>query len=139
MLDDKISITEEEKKIFRGDEPMYYVYRFLDKANQIVYVGKTGHLKKRMTEHFSRQGHLTEEQYKQIEKIEYVELAFQLDMDFLEKYLINLWKPSFNSVDKDSDITLFSFNNAPLKWKNFERKKLLAPKKTKVILNKNNF
>lgn len=50
---------------------MYYVYRFLDKANQIVYIGKTGHLEKRITEHFSKQGHLTEEQYKQVEKIEY--------------------------------------------------------------------
>ena len=109
----------------RGDETMYYVYRFLDKSNQIVYVGKTGYLKKRMTEHFSKQGHLTKGQYEQVEKIEYVELAFHLDMDFLEKYLINLWKPPFNSVDKDSDITLFSFNNAPLKWKNFDKKEIV--------------
>ena len=113
---------------------MYYVYRFLDKANQIVYIGKTGHLKKRMTEHFSKQGHLTEEQYKQIEKIEYVELAFQLDMDILEKYLINLWKPPFNTVDKDSDITLFSFNNAPLKWKDFDKKTVIKPKQSVVFL-----
>ena len=96
---------------------MYYVYRFLDKANQIVYVGKTGHIEKRMTEHFSKQGHLTEEQYKQVEKIEYVELAFQLDMDILEKYLINLWKPPFNTVDKESNITLFSFNKFFLREK----------------------
>lgn len=112
---------------------MYYVYRFLNKANQIVYVGKTGHLEKRMTEHFSRQGHLTEGQYKQVKKIEYTELKFQLDMDILEKYLINLWKPSFNSVDKDSNITLFSFNNVSLKWKDFDKKKIIKPKKPIVI------
>lgn len=57
-------------------------------------------------------------------------------MDFLEKYLINLWKPSFNTVDKDSDITLFSFNSVPLKWKDFDKKTVIKPKQSVVFLLK---
>ena len=113
---------------------MYYVYRFLDASDQIKYVGKTGNLEKRMTEHFSKQGHLAEEQYRQIEKIEYVELDFQLDMDILEKYLINLWNPPFNTVDKNSNITLFKITDNSLTWKTFDKKKIVKPQNKPVLV-----
>ena len=40
---------------------MYYVYRFLDKDNEIIYVGKTYNLETRLKTHFGKKGHLPEE------------------------------------------------------------------------------
>lgn len=75
----------------------YYVYRFKDKHEQIVYVGKTKNLKTRMRQHFSPRGHLTEQQYASIETVEYVELPTKIDMDIKELYYINKWKPAYNT------------------------------------------
>ena len=101
---------------------MWYVYRFLDKTANILYIGKTNNIKRRMNVHFSSYGHLKENQYKQVEKIEYVELAHRLDMNLLEKYLINLWKPSFNNIDSNSEIPLFDFDINLLNFKIFDKK-----------------
>lgn len=79
----------------------YYIYRFLDKNNKIVYVGKTVSLKKRLKSHFNiNGGNLSEEQYSKVEKIEYLITKNRIDMDIKELYYINKWKPKFNKSNK---------------------------------------
>lgn len=96
---------------------VYYVYRFFNINNEIVYVGKTNNIDSRMRQHFSDKGHLKPEQYAQVQRVEYTECPSQLDMDILEKYLINLWQPPFNTVDRNSSISFFDLKNTKeLKW-----------------------
>lgn len=61
----------------------YYVYRFINKDNQIVYVGRTINLAQRFMNH----SHLTDD----IKKIEYIECATGGDMAWKEIYYINLF------------------------------------------------
>ena len=49
---------------------MNYLYYFLDYNNTIIYIGKTGNIKRRMKEHFL-QGHLPKECYDNVYQIMY--------------------------------------------------------------------
>lgn len=90
----------------------YYVYRFKDKNDNILYVGRTHNLKKRFNQH----SHLTDN----IVTIEYIECAAETDMVIKEIYYINLY---FNEnstnikdiYDKPSDL---GFND---KWIKYDR------------------
>ena len=62
----------------------FYVYRFINKDENIVYVGKTIDLKTRFRQH----EYLTDD----IIKIEYIECASEADMTWKEIYYINLYK-----------------------------------------------
>lgn len=61
----------------------YYVYRFLNKQNTIVYVGRTGNLYQRFLQH----EHLTDD----IARIEYIECDSEAEMAWKEIYYINLY------------------------------------------------
>jgi len=83
---------------------MCYVYRFLDKDDNILYVGKTKtSLGNRMGQHFGSNGHLPNECYKQVKAIEYIQTANMAEMDIKEIYYINKWKPPFNTAKKMRD------------------------------------
>ena len=64
-------------------ERKYYVYRFSNKQNVIVYVGRTGNLHQRFLQH----EHLTDD----IKKIEYIECDSEAEMAWKEIYYINLY------------------------------------------------
>lgn len=74
----------------------YYVYRFIDKNNNIVYVGRTINLARRFLNH----SHLTDD----IKKIEYIECATGGDMAWKEIYYINL----FANENTTNDSELYS-------------------------------
>lgn len=61
----------------------YYVYRFKNKDDVIVYVGRTVNLKQRFLQH----DHLTDE----VKAIEYIECNTEADMIWKEIYYINLY------------------------------------------------
>ena len=50
----------------------FYVYRFKNEENEIIYVGKTKNLKQRLSGHFGKQGHLPEKCYKEVRKVEFL-------------------------------------------------------------------
>lgn len=52
----------------------FYIYRFLNKSGEIMYIGKTDNIIRRMQQHFSRQGRLPKECYKSVKVIEYITL-----------------------------------------------------------------
>lgn len=78
----------------------YYVYRFLNSENEIIYVGKTSNLQNRMKQHFSdHNGHLPKDCYDNVVKIEYIELNHPIDMTIYELYYISQYKPKYNTND----------------------------------------
>ena len=79
---------------------MNYVYRFLNKNNQVIYVGKTINLENRISKHFSVTGHLSRECYSEVKIIEYIDLPTKIDMDIKELYYINKYKPKYNIINK---------------------------------------
>jgi len=81
-----------------------FLYRFLNTQGVIIYVGKTQNIENRMKTHFSSEGHLPKSCYEDVAKIEYIELHNKVEMDILELYFINKWKPFFNKKDKMDDV-----------------------------------
>lgn len=99
---------------------MYYVYRFLDANENVIYVGKTADIRERMYQHFSEVGHLPKECYDKVHKIEYLETKDSVDGTIIEKYLINEFRPMFNSDYVNSDI-IYSLNSNEFAWKIYDR------------------
>ncbi|MGN1327075.1 MAG: GIY-YIG nuclease family protein [Clostridia bacterium] len=76
---------------------MYFLYRFLDKDNNIIYVGKTTKsMKKRMNGH----KHCPKQCYKERKEIQYAELETEADLFIYEVYYINKYMPKYNKATK---------------------------------------
>lgn len=78
---------------------MFYVYRFLDKKENIIYVGKS---KQGLEQRFRGHLHLPEACYELVYKIEYIECATESDMSIKEIYYINKYRNEgvfFNVLD----------------------------------------
>lgn len=92
----------------------YCVYRFKDKEDNILYVGRTRNLDQRFKQH----EHLTEN----VEKIEYIECINETDMIIKEIYYINLFfnKNSTNVKDVYGQPVNYGFND---EWKEYKKKK----------------
>ncbi len=99
----------------------FYVYRFLDVENQIIYVGKTNNIKNRMRQHFGKNGHLSEECYEQVSLVECIELDSESDMSVLELYFINKWKPVYNSSNKYSSTMSIEIDESNFCWESLEQ------------------
>lgn len=67
----------------------YYVYKFLNIDDDVVYIGKTENLNSRMKSH----NHLPTNVYKEIVKIEYLDFKTKDDTELAEKYYIIKMKP----------------------------------------------
>ncbi len=95
----------------------YYVYKFLDEENNVVYVGKTRRaIKQRLTEHF-RRGFLPKEELDKVKKIEYVLLKESVEADVLEVYMIKKIKPKLNKTfNNDRGNVIFNVNEEELMW-----------------------
>lgn len=75
----------------------YYVYRFLNKKGDVIYVGKTNNLNARMSQH-----KINSSFWKYWYKIEYVEFDNENDQLFYEILMINKYSPIYNTKDKYS-------------------------------------
>jgi hypothetical protein len=79
----------------------YYVYRFIDVTNEIIYVGKTKNIETRINrQHFTINGHLPQDCYDDTLKVEYAILNSKVEMDIYELYYINKCLPKYNVSDK---------------------------------------
>lgn len=74
----------------------YYVYKFVDKNNQVVYVGKTKRLAARMIQHFRTDGHLSDDCYDDVASVFYCQLNTKIEMDIYELYYIDKYRPNYN-------------------------------------------
>ena len=79
------------------------IYKFFDKSNNIIYVGKAKNLKKRVLSYFNKKhlNHKTELLVKQINKIENIVVETEMDALLLENSLIKKFKPKYNVLLKD--------------------------------------
>ncbi|BDR81035.1 DnaB-like helicase C-terminal domain-containing protein [Clostridium tetani] len=80
----------------------FYIYRFLDKNDDILYIGRTNDINRRLLkEHFTSLGHLPIECYKFIEKIQYAKFENESEDVAYEAILINKLRPKYNIQFKD--------------------------------------
>lgn len=79
------------------------VYKYKDKNDVIIYVGKAKNLKKRVSSYFTKEDHpvKTKLLVKQIHKIEYTIVNTEKDALLLENSLIKQLQPKFNINLKD--------------------------------------
>ena len=83
---------------------MAYTYRFKDKYDNVIYIGYTGQtMAQRMNQHFTK-GHLPKSVYKEVAKIEYMKHKTKSDAQVWEVYLINKYKPRYNTLNKKNDM-----------------------------------
>lgn len=95
------------------------VYRFLNKCNEVIYVGKAKDLENRLYGH----NHLPKECYAETIYIEYIKFNTEYDIDFAERYFISKYKPKYNIALHEKVLT-FNVNELDNKqWIEFNEKK----------------
>ena len=77
------------------------VYRFVNKVNEVIYIGKAKNLKQRLATHT----HLPSSCYSECSRIEYLSFDNESDMDYAEKYFIPKFKPKYNVAFGEREIT----------------------------------
>jgi hypothetical protein len=107
-----------------------YVYKFLNEQEEIIYIGRTKNLKKRIETH----NHLPSECYDEADKIEYIKLDSTDEGIIYEMYLINKISPKYNTEFNKSP--MFEFELPEKEWKVYEDKDEVSIKKTKPNLDK---
>lgn len=117
----------------------FFVYKFLDKNKNVLYIGQTTNLIVRIEyQHFSKRNeNLVEYKKKwihEVNSIEYVKCISHEDMELQERFFINKLNPKYNK--KHNKNNLFSFDISE-NWKLYQTKKndleLDVNKKTKII------
>ncbi len=79
------------------------VYRFYDKENQILYIGKAKNLKSRISSYFIKRhgNNKTRILVSKIHEIKYVVVSTEIDALLLENNLIKKYQPKYNVLLKD--------------------------------------
>lgn len=96
----------------------FYIYRFLDEDDSILYIGRTNDIYRRiLKEHFTSLGHLPFKCYQSIEKVQYAEFENESEEVAYEAILINKLKPKYNIQFKDEGY--FNVKLPNIEWKDF--------------------
>ena len=98
---------------------MGFLYRFLDKENNILYVGKTT---KALMERLRQHNHLPTKCYQSINQIDYKEINSNADLGILETYYINKYLPIYNVDSKGEQTTSLILTDPYMDWKEFDFK-----------------
>jgi excinuclease ABC subunit C len=80
------------------------IYKFFDKAGDLIYVGKAKDIRKRVSNYFSKISHLdskTKRLVSQISNIQYTIVNTEIDALLLENSLIKSHQPKYNILLKD--------------------------------------
>lgn len=93
-----------------------YVYRFLNTNNEVIYIGRSKDLKNRISSH----NHLSEDCYKEIDRIEYIKCLNDDESSIYERYYINILNPKYNSQYKNN--SEFSFELPEKEWKLYNKR-----------------
>lgn len=97
---------------------MHYVYRFKDKEDNIIYIGYTNNIERRVSQHFGTNGHLSNECYSKVDKIEYTIFKTSIEAKYFEASYISEIKPCFNTGYINTSIEKLI---EPIKWILFEK------------------
>lgn len=94
---------------------MHYVYRFLNKMDETIYIGITGNLNNRIkAQHFGGLGHLPDKCYEEAYMVLYSQCLSEDDAKIKERYLINKMSPKYNV--KLNNSSQFSFEIKDWNW-----------------------
>lgn len=105
---------------------MYYIYKFLDKEQNDLYVGITNDIKRRITqEHFTNRGHLGYSCYTEVEYVVYSKCYSKDDARIKERYLINKLNPKYNIIHKNYSMFNFEINDFQWIYMPFDKEKFL--------------
>ena len=79
------------------------IYKYFDKENKLIYVGKAKNIRKRVSSYFTKtfSGYKTYELVRRIERIEFTIVDNEQDAFLLENSLIKQFQPKFNINLKD--------------------------------------
>jgi len=96
--------TKDYKEISDSLPKQPGVYRFIDKEDTILYIGKAKHLKKRLASYFGDKKHRTNKtrtMVRNAHRIEYTIVDTETDALLLESTLIKKYQPRYNVMLKD--------------------------------------
>ncbi len=96
-------LSEEFKNIAHSFPPQPGIYKYFDKKDSLLYIGKAKNLRKRISSYFIKQNinNKTIELVNQIFRIEIVVVDSEQDAFFLENSLIKKFQPKYNINLKD--------------------------------------
>lgn len=92
---------------------MYYVYKYINSKNEILYIGQTIDLDRRFNEHKGRIWDIEKE------KILFAKCNTLSDMNIYEMYYINKLNPKYNTALVFNDFP--SFELPDLEWKIYDK------------------
>ena len=111
------------------------VYRFINKYEEIIYIGKATNLAQRLDYHRTS-GHLEAECYEQVERVEFISFNSKDEMDLAERYFIPKIKPQYNDMMKNKKIG-YSWSELDSKeWSLYKKNnKIFTFRKEKLLLD----
>ena len=93
----------------------FYVYKFISRESEVLYVGRTTDIRVRVRDHSKEK-----EFYNEVFKIKYAEFDSATDMKITELILINTLSPKHNI----NDVTNSTIYRVPeLEWKDYDPEK----------------
>lgn len=101
----------------------YFIYKFLNKDNEVIYVGKTNNIYARMNQHNQKKYFKN----KEVVKVLLAQCNSPTDRDIYELYYINLYSPKYN--DKQNYGIQFSFALPELEFYEYNDNVKLKPVK----------
>ncbi len=121
-------MTQEEFSAIAGTIPILPgIYKYYNAANELIYVGKAKHLRKRVSSYFSKTftNYKTAELVHRIKKIEFTIVNSEQDAFLLENSLIKEYQPLFNiNLKDDKSYPFIVVKNEPFPRVFFTRKKV---------------
>jgi len=103
------------------------IYKYFDAANQLLYVGKAKHLRKRVSSYFSKTftSYKTHELVNRIHHIEFTIVNSEQDAFLLENTLIKEFQPKFNiNLKDDKSYPFIVIKNEPFPRVFFTRRRV---------------
>ncbi len=103
------------------------IYKYFDNSNELLYVGKAKHLRKRVSSYFTKTftSYKTHELVKRIGKIEFTIVNSEQDAFLLENTLIKQFQPRFNiNLKDDKSYPFIVIKNEPFPRVFLTRKKI---------------
>lgn len=103
------------------------IYKYYNSTNELIYVGKAKHLRKRVSSYFSKTlvNYKTAELVSRIRKIEFTIVNSEQDAFLLENSLIKEFQPIFNiNLKDDKSYPYIVFKNEPFPRVFFTRRKM---------------
>ena len=97
-------MTQQEFSLISSTIPaLPGIYKYYNSANELIYVGKAKHLRKRVSSYFSKTftNYKTAELVQRIARIEFTIVDNEQDAFLLENSLIKEYQPLFNINLKD--------------------------------------